>query len=177
MFKTISACGSGFVCGGGGRVFSQLLASRSEHAGSGVKADRLDSRVPGAACSQRSWPYLRHRLPARSQPQWWPCPRRADGLGRSHRALILTVFRIVGARLCLALLLSASAAAPAPAQVPPSPAELKVYAGLHAAAARGNVAEIERLIAAGEKPNIQDARAERRCMSPPSPAIRPPPAR
>jgi uncharacterized protein len=43
--------------------------------------------------------------------------------------------------------------------VPPSPAELKVYAGLHAAAARGDVAEIERLIAAGEKPNIQDAKS------------------
>jgi len=40
-------------------------------------------------------------------------------------------------------------AAFAPAQQAPSPAELKVYAGLHAAAARGDVAEIERLIAAG----------------------------
>jgi ankyrin repeat protein len=50
-------------------------------------------------------------------------------------------------------------AAFAPAQQAPSPAELKVYAGLHAAAARGDVAEIERLIAAGEKPNIQDAKS------------------
>jgi len=47
----------------------------------------------------------------------------------------------------------------APAQQAPSPAELKIYAGLHAAAARGDVAEIERLIAAGDKPNIQDAKS------------------
>jgi ankyrin repeat protein len=66
---------------------------------------------------------------------------------------------ISGASVGLAFVLCAIAAASAPAQVPPSPAELKVYAGLHAAAARGDVAEIERLIAAGEKPNIQDARS------------------
>jgi ankyrin repeat protein len=46
---------------------------------------------------------------------------------------------------------------PAPAQTPPSERELRIYAGLHDAAARGDVAEIERLIADGEKPNIQDA--------------------
>ena len=34
---------------------------------------------------------------------------------------------------------------------------LRIYAGLHDAAARGDVAEIEKLIAEGEKPNIQDA--------------------
>jgi uncharacterized protein len=43
------------------------------------------------------------------------------------------------------------------AQTPPSERELRIYAGLHDAAARGDVAEIEKLIAAGEKPNIQDA--------------------
>ena len=43
------------------------------------------------------------------------------------------------------------------AQTPPSQNELRVYAGLHAAAAKGDVAEIEKLIAAGEKPNVQDA--------------------
>jgi ankyrin repeat protein len=47
--------------------------------------------------------------------------------------------------------------AAAQAQVPPGPSELRVYAGLHAAAAKGDAAEIERLIAAGEKPNAQDA--------------------
>jgi ankyrin repeat protein len=43
------------------------------------------------------------------------------------------------------------------AQRPPSERELRIYAGLHDAAARGDVAEIERLIGQGEKPNIQDA--------------------
>jgi ankyrin repeat protein len=43
------------------------------------------------------------------------------------------------------------------AQTPPSDRELRIYAGLHAAAATGNVAEIEQLIAAGEKPDIQDS--------------------
>jgi ankyrin repeat protein len=43
------------------------------------------------------------------------------------------------------------------AQTPPSERELRIYAGLHDAAARGNAAEIEQLIAEGEKPNIQDA--------------------
>jgi uncharacterized protein len=47
--------------------------------------------------------------------------------------------------------------APLPAQIPPGPAQLRVYAGLHAAAAKGDAAEIERLIAAGEKPDTQDA--------------------
>ena len=58
----------------------------------------------------------------------------------------------------LLLLLIIVAGVPARAQVPPSPAELRVYAGLHAAAARGDVAEIERLIAAGERPDIPDGR-------------------
>jgi ankyrin repeat protein len=43
------------------------------------------------------------------------------------------------------------------AQTPPSPADLRVYAGLHAAAAKGDAAEIERLVAAGEKLTVQDA--------------------
>src|SRR5262249_33735870 len=43
------------------------------------------------------------------------------------------------------------------AQTPPSERELRIYAGLHDAAARGDAAEIERLVAEGEKPNIQDA--------------------
>ena len=48
-------------------------------------------------------------------------------------------------------------ALPALAQIPPGAADLRVYAGLHAAAAKGDAAEIERLIAAGEKPNAQDS--------------------
>jgi ankyrin repeat protein len=43
------------------------------------------------------------------------------------------------------------------AQTPPSERELRIYAGLHDASARGDVAEIEQLIAEGEKPSIQDA--------------------
>ena len=43
------------------------------------------------------------------------------------------------------------------AQTAPSERELRIYAGLHDSAARGDVAEIEKLIAEGEKPNIQDA--------------------
>jgi ankyrin repeat protein len=44
-------------------------------------------------------------------------------------------------------------AAPAMAQIPPNQAELRGYTGLHAAAASGNVAEIEKLVAGGEKPD------------------------
>jgi len=43
------------------------------------------------------------------------------------------------------------------AQTPPSERDLRIYAGLHAAAAKGDVAEIERLVADGERVNIQDA--------------------
>jgi uncharacterized protein len=43
------------------------------------------------------------------------------------------------------------------AQNPPSERDLRIYAGLHDAAARGDAAEIEKLIAEGEKPDLQDA--------------------
>ncbi len=46
---------------------------------------------------------------------------------------------------------------PAAAQIPPGPSELGIYAGLHAAAAKGDAAGIARLIAAGDNPNAQDA--------------------
>jgi ankyrin repeat protein len=46
---------------------------------------------------------------------------------------------------------------PAWGQTPPSERDLRIYAGLHAAAANGDVAEIERLIAAGERPDLQDS--------------------
>ncbi len=58
-----------------------------------------------------------------------------------------------------ALLLAAAAVLPARAQTPPSEQEVKIYAGLHEAAAKGDAAEITRLIAAGEKPNIQDSKS------------------
>jgi ankyrin repeat protein len=42
------------------------------------------------------------------------------------------------------------------AQMPPSPAERQRYTGLHAAAARGDAAEIRRLLAQGADPNVRD---------------------
>jgi uncharacterized protein len=47
---------------------------------------------------------------------------------------------------------------PASAQVAPTEAELRAYGGLHAAAARGDVADIEARIAAGENKEAVDAR-------------------
>ena len=47
---------------------------------------------------------------------------------------------------------------PASAQVAPTEADLRVYRGLHAAAARGDVADIEARIAAGEDKEAVDAR-------------------
>ena len=61
-------------------------------------------------------------------------------------------------RIALILVAMLAGALPALAQIPPGAAELRVYAGLHAAAAKGDAAEVERLIAAGEKPNVQDSR-------------------
>jgi ankyrin repeat protein len=61
---------------------------------------------------------------------------------------------------CLALVaigVAQFAGAASFAQTPPSERELRIYAGLHDAAARGDVTEIEQLIAEGEKPNVQDA--------------------
>ena len=64
-------------------------------------------------------------------------------------------------RLALVALVTIAACAgiggAASAQTPPTERDLRIYAGLHDAAARGDVAEIEKLIAEGEKPNIQDS--------------------
>src|SRR5262245_57717915 len=61
--------------------------------------------------------------------------------------------------LSVVVLASLCAVAPAgvQAQQAPTDRDLAVYAGLHAAAANGDAAEIERLIREGERPNIQDA--------------------
>jgi ankyrin repeat protein len=48
---------------------------------------------------------------------------------------------------------------PASAQTPPSPAELQAYRGLHAAAAQGDVAEIEKLVKSGAPIDARDGRA------------------
>jgi ankyrin repeat protein len=57
--------------------------------------------------------------------------------------------------IVLAFAVCASAAR---AQVPPTERELKQYTGIHAAAASGDTAEIERLIAAGATLEARDAR-------------------
>jgi len=54
------------------------------------------------------------------------------------------------------LLIALALPALAQAQVPPSDAELRAYTGLHAAAARGDTAEIERLVNGGANPNARD---------------------
>ncbi|PWT89132.1 MAG: hypothetical protein C5B56_07630 [Proteobacteria bacterium] len=60
-------------------------------------------------------------------------------------------------RAATGIVLMLLAAGAVMAQTPPSERELRIYAGLHDAAARGDVAEIEKLIAEGERPDLQDA--------------------
>jgi ankyrin repeat protein len=60
----------------------------------------------------------------------------------------------------LALALAVAAfAEPSAAQNAPTREELAIYAGLHEAAAKGDVAEIERLVQGGERIDIQDSRS------------------
>jgi len=56
------------------------------------------------------------------------------------------------------ILIALLTAGPAAAQLAPTADELRSYQGLHAAAARGNVADIERRVAAGENKEAIDAR-------------------
>jgi ankyrin repeat protein len=65
----------------------------------------------------------------------------------------------VATAIAAAWLLALGAWLPAAAQNAPTRPEIAIYAGLHEAAARGDVAEIEKLIAQGEKPNIQDSKS------------------
>ncbi len=58
--------------------------------------------------------------------------------------------------MALAITVLAGSAA---AQTAPTRQEIAVYAGLHEAAAKGDVAEIEALIKEGEKVNLQDSRS------------------
>jgi hypothetical protein len=62
--------------------------------------------------------------------------------------------KIIG---CLVACVVVVGCALAAAQVPPSAAEKAGYAGLLAAAARGDVAQIKALIAQGQKPDVRDA--------------------
>ena len=57
-----------------------------------------------------------------------------------------------------AFLVALLAGLPASAQVAPTETELRAYGGLHAAAARGDVADIEARIAAGDNKEATDAR-------------------
>lgn len=58
--------------------------------------------------------------------------------------------------LLLALAFGCGAALPAAAQVGPTPSEVAAYTGLHAAAQRGDVAQIEKLAAARADLNARD---------------------
>jgi ankyrin repeat protein len=59
----------------------------------------------------------------------------------------------------LAILSFLALALPAPAQNAPTRQEIAIYAGLHEAAAKGDVAEIEKLVQGGERIDIQDSRS------------------
>ena len=63
---------------------------------------------------------------------------------------------VAGALIAMALLPS-PLCVPAAAQVAPNRAELAAYAGLHRAAAGGDVAQIKALLAEGADPNARDA--------------------
>ncbi|MBR1154091.1 ankyrin repeat domain-containing protein [Bradyrhizobium sp. JYMT SZCCT0428] len=57
-----------------------------------------------------------------------------------------------------ALLLALVTTLPASAQIAPTEAEVRAYGGLHAAAARGDIAEIEKRIASNENKEVTDSR-------------------
>jgi len=61
-------------------------------------------------------------------------------------------------RILVAFFLAVLTALPVSAQIAPTEDELRAYGGLHAAAARGDVADIEKRIAAGENKEAVDRR-------------------
>ena len=67
--------------------------------------------------------------------------------------------------LLAGLFLALLATLPASAQIAPTEAELRAYGGLHAAAARGDVADIERRIARRDKDAVDAAIARRMSRS------------
>ena len=67
------------------------------------------------------------------------------------RLLLLSLVVVFAPHLCLA-------------QNAPTRQELAIYAGLHEAAAKGDAAEIEKLLKEGEKPNIQVAMSVTRLL-------------
>jgi len=70
----------------------------------------------------------------------------------------MAVARSIPVHFLAALIVALLIALPASAQVAPTEAELRAYGGLHAAAARGDVGDIEARIAAGENKEAVDAR-------------------
>ena len=82
---------------------------------------------------------------------------RATGHEAMHKAS--DMIHALGPLHVLVAALFAITAEPAAAQTAPSREELAVYAGLHEAAAKGDAAEVERLIKEGERPNLQDSRS------------------
>ena len=62
-------------------------------------------------------------------------------------------------RVLLAFVLLLIVLTTAHAQTAPTADEIRVYAGLHEAAAKGDATEIEKLVKEGERPNIQDSRS------------------
>jgi uncharacterized protein len=67
------------------------------------------------------------------------------------------IFDLRNLRMALGLAITMLTTAHAAAQVPPSAAEIAAYRSLHAAAARGDEGELQRLIAAGADLNARDA--------------------
>ena len=76
-----------------------------------------------------------------------------------RRAWLANGRAVMRSLLCLTLMVGAAQVGgeASLAQTPPSERELRIYAGLHDAAARGDAVEIEQFVGEGEKPNIQDA--------------------
>src|SRR5215468_1353185 len=121
-------------------------AGRSPHERSDMR-DRGRGRSPCQYCHG-----FRNCHCFRISPHSSGLLRRISGMTRI--VTLPAVILCVAAAAC-ALLASPAAAAETLrlAQLPPTQSELRIYAGLHAAAAAGDAAEIERLIAAGEKPD------------------------
>src|SRR5262245_28355913 len=96
-------------------------------------ATRLSAAIPAPLSpSRRSC--VRHQRLNTLWARWW---------------LMVTLFATLLALLCT----------PALAQTAPTAEEIRIYAGLHEAAAKGDVAELERLVKEGERINIQDSRS------------------
>src|SRR5690349_23392755 len=63
---------------------------------------------------------------------------------------------MIASRFACCLLVLLALTMSSSAQTPPGPAELQAYQGLHAAAAKGDVAEIEKLVKAGTPIDARD---------------------